>query len=76
MTIADLKLNQSGKIISINGKGFLRHRLMEMGFTPQTIVTLTKVAPFGDPLELTIRNYEISIRKEDASLIEIAEIKR
>ncbi len=75
MTIADLKLNQKGRIISINGKGLLRHRLMEMGFTPQTIVTLRKVAPFGDPLELTIRNYEISIRKDEAKMIEIMEIK-
>ncbi len=75
MTIADLKPHQSGIIVRLRGAGYIRHRLLELGFTPRTKVTLQKVAPFGDPLELSIRGYEISILKKDAKLVLIEAIK-
>lgn len=75
MDISLLKINQKAKIVSINGKGVLRHRLLEMGLTPNTMITLVKIAPFGDPIEITVRGYELTLRKEDAKLIEVEVIE-
>lgn len=75
MKLSELKINQEGKIISVNGEGVLRHRLLEMGIIPGTIVKITKMAPLGDPIQIHIRSYELSIRKDDALLIEVSEVK-
>lgn len=71
MNLADLKVGECGIVNCIGGSGALRHRLLEMGLTPKTRVTVRKIAPMGDPIELHLRNYELSIRRDDASLIEI-----
>jgi len=60
-----------GIIEKVNGEGALRRRLLDMGLTPKTLVTVRKVAPFGDPMEITLRGYELTIRKEDACMIEM-----
>lgn len=74
MTLDTLLPGKSGKVLQVNGKGLLRRRLLEMGLTPNTIVKVRKVAPMGDPIELYLRSYVLTIRKEDASKIEIEEI--
>lgn len=71
MKLSDLKTNVSKKIIKVNGTGSLRHRLLEMGIIPGSQVQISKKAPLGDPLQIHIRGYELSIRKDDAELIEV-----
>ena len=71
MTLADLKIGQDAVLRTIGGQGELRHHLLDMGLTPGTEVTLRKVAPLGDPLEITLRGYELSLRKSEAELIEV-----
>lgn len=68
-TVTDLKVGESGKIQKVTGNSGYVRRLSEMGFTPGTVVTLKKKAPLGDPLELEIREYVLTIRKSSASLI-------
>ena len=74
MTINDLKPGQSGIITVIGGEGALRRHLLDMGLTPNTKVTLRKVAPMGDPIELFLRSYVLTIRRDDAAKIEIDEV--
>ena len=74
MKLKDLPVNQSGRIIEVGGEGILRQRLLEMGMTPYTIVTVKKIAPLGDPLELFLRGYVLTLRLEDAGKIEIEKI--
>ena len=71
MTLDQLNVGESAVISAINGEGALRLRLLDMGLTPRTKVKLQKVAPMGDPIEIYVRGYELTLRKEDASLIEI-----
>ena len=73
MTLNQLKSGTAGKIVFVGGQGALRRRLMDMGLTPGTKVTLRKVAPLGDPLELHLRGYELTLRKEDAQNIEVTQ---
>lgn len=73
-TLDQLKTGSSGVIKSIGGEGALRRRLLDMGLTPNTTVMVRKVAPLGDPIELHLRNYELTIRQEDAKKIEIQEV--
>ena len=61
----------SGKILAVGGEGALRHRLLDMGLTPKTIVKVEKIAPMGDPMELYLRGYRLTLRKEDAHKIEV-----
>ena len=75
MTLDKLKAGQTAKIISVGGDGALRCRLLDMGLIPKTVVTLQKVAPMGDPIELSLRGYLLSIRKEDAAKISLKEAK-
>ena len=70
-TLGSVKVGSSAKIVKINGEGALRRRIMDMGITKGITVYVRKVAPFGDPIELTVRGYELSIRKEDADKIEV-----
>lgn len=71
MTLKEAKCGKSVKVLKLNGKGALRRRIMDMGITKGTTVCITKVAPLGDPLELSVRGYQLSLRKSDADLIEI-----
>lgn len=71
MTLNDLKIGQSGIITAVGGEGALRLRLLDMGLIPKTRVQVQKVAPMGDPIQIQIRGYELTIRREDAQRIEI-----
>lgn len=71
MTLKDLKPGESGKVTSIGEKGPSRRRLMDMGVTPGAEVKVIKVAPLGDPIEVNIRGYELSLRKDEAIQIVI-----
>ena len=75
MTINDLKIGQSGVITAVGGEGSLRNRFLDMGLTPRTRVLLQKIAPMGDPMEIRVRGYELTLRREDARLIEIREVE-
>ena len=71
MSLNDLKIGQSGIITAVGGEGTLRLRLLDMGLIPKTRVRVQKVAPMGDPIQIQIRGYELTIRREDAQRIEI-----
>lgn len=71
MTLDMLKVGESGIIKSVGGEGDLRLRLLDMGLIPKTRITLIKVAPMGDPMELYVRGYELTLRAEDARKIEV-----
>ncbi len=73
MTLDMLPKGQRARIFKVGGEGALRRRLLDMGLTPGTVVTLQKAAPMGDPLELELRGYSLTLRKEDASHIVLAE---
>ena len=70
-TLKDLKVGESAKVVRVHGQGAVRRRIMDMGITKGTTVKVRKVAPLGDPFELTVRGYELSIRKADAQMIEV-----
>ena len=74
MTMDELKPKQSAYIRSVGGNGILRHHLLDMGLTPRTEVTLQKIAPMGDPVQIELRGYELTLRLEEARKIEIEEI--
>ena len=69
MTLKDLGIGKSGRVLSVGGEKVLRRRLLEMGITPRTEITVTKVAPLGDPLEVFLRGYLLTLRLEDAGQI-------
>ena len=75
MTLDELHIGDSGVIATAGGEGALRRRLLDMGLTPKTKVTVRKMAPMGDPIELHLRGYELTIRAEDAKKIEIVSDK-
>lgn len=70
-TLKDAKIGEKVKIVKIHGEGALKRRIMDMGITRGIVVSIRKVAPLGDPIELTVRGYELSLRKADAENIEI-----
>ena len=70
-TLKDVKIGESAVIEKLHGEGALKRRIMAMGLTRGTQVYVRKVAPLGDPMELTVRGYELSVRKADAELIEV-----
>ncbi len=72
MTLNELKIGQSAEIVAVGGEGALRNRLIDMGLIPRTKLTLCKVAPMGDPIEIRIRGYELTLRREDAAGITVA----
>lgn len=74
MTINDLKIGQSGVISTVGGEGPLRLRFLDMGLIPGTKVILQKVAPMGDPIQIHLRGYELTIRREDAQQIDLQEV--
>ena len=71
MTLDKLLPGQGGVISEVGGTGALRLRLLDMGLIPGTAVTVRKIAPLGDPIEITVRGYELSLRKEDAEMVEV-----
>ena len=70
-TLKETAVGQTVKIAKVHGEGAVRRRIMDMGMTKGTEVTVRKVAPLGDPIEITVRGYELSIRKADAEMVEI-----
>lgn len=72
-TLDKLPIGEKAKILSVNGEGALRGRLLDMGLTPRTTVSIRKVAPMGDPIELDLRGYTLTLRKDDASGITVEE---
>ena len=71
MTLNELKVGESAVITAVGGEGALRCRLLDMGLIPRTRVTLQKVAPMGDPIEIMVRGYELTLRVDDAKKIEV-----
>ncbi len=71
-TLRDAKINETVKVVKLHGEGAVKRRIMDMGITRGVEIYIRKVAPLGDPVEVTVRNYELSIRKNDAEMIEIA----
>ena len=67
--LVELKVGETGLIKRVEGEGRLRRRLLDMGVTPNAMVYLRKKAPLGDPLEITIRGYELTLRKSEAELV-------
>lgn len=71
MTLNEVKPGNTVKVVSLTGEGGVKRRIMDMGITKGISVTVRKIAPLGDPIELTVRGYELSIRKADAGFIEV-----
>lgn len=70
-TLKDAKIGQTVRVKKLNGEGAVKRRIMDMGITKGVEVYIRKVAPLGDPVEVTVRGYELSLRKADAELIEV-----
>ena len=70
-TLRNVKCGQSVKVVKLHGEGAVKRRIMDMGITKGTDVYVRKVAPLGDPIEVTVRDYELSLRKADAEMIEV-----
>ena len=71
MTLRDVSVGQTVKVTRLNGDGPVKRRIMDMGITKGVEVYVRKVAPSGDPVEITVRGYELSLRKADAEMIEV-----
>ncbi len=72
-TLRDVKVGQSAVVTKLNGEGGTKRRIMDMGITKGVEVYVRKVAPLGDPIEVTVRGYELSLRKADAAMIDVKE---
>lgn len=73
-TLKDVKIGQSARVVKLNGEGAVRRRIMDMGITKNVEVFVRKAAPLGDPIEINVRGYELSLRKADAEMIEVTDI--
>lgn len=73
MTLDEIQTGKTMQIVSVNGEGALRRHLLDMGLTPHTKITVTKIAPMGDPIQLHLRSYDLTLRKEDARNIVVEE---
>lgn len=69
-TLKDVKVGQTVKVVKLHGEGAIKRRIMDMGITKGVEIFVRKVAPLGDPIEITVRGYELSLRKADAEMIE------
>ena len=70
-TLREVPVGKTARIVRLNGAGAIRRRLLDMGLTKGTEVFVRKLAPLGDPMELTVRGYELSLRKADAAMVEV-----
>ena len=70
-TLRDVKIGETARVKKLHGEGAVKRRIMDMGITKGVEVYVRKVAPLGDPVEITVRNYELSWRKEDAGMVEV-----
>ena len=70
-TLKDVKVGEKCKVVKLNGEGAVKRRIMDMGITKGVEIFVRKVAPLGDPMELNVRGYELSVRKSDAEKIEV-----
>ena len=75
MNLSQAQVGKSYQVDKITGKGPLKRRIMDMGITKNTKVFVRKFAPLGDPVQLTVRGYELSLRKADADLVEVTEVE-
>jgi len=73
-TLRDVKIGDNVKVVKLHGAGAVKRRIMDMGLTKGAEVHVRKVAPLGDPVEVTVRGYELSVRKEDAEMVEVEDI--
>ncbi len=71
MTLRETKTGQTVKVVKLNGEGAVKRRIMDMGITKGVEIYVRKVAPLGDPVEITVRGYELSVRKADAEMVEV-----
>ena len=74
MTLRDIRVGKSCRVVAVGGAGALRRRLLDMGVTPRTVVTVKKVAPMGDPIELLLRGYTLTLRLDDAEKISVEDM--
>ena len=70
-TLREVKIGSTAKVVKLHGEGAVKRRIMDMGITKGVEVYVRKVAPLGDPVEITVRGYELSLRKTDAEMIEV-----
>ena len=75
MTLKDVKVGQKAKVLKVGGEGAIKRRIMDMGITKGVEIYVRKVAPLGDPMEIFVRGYELSLRKADADMVEVEETK-
>lgn len=71
VTLRDVKIGESATVVKLHGQGAIKRRIMDMGITKGVVIKVVKVAPLGDPIEINVRGYELSLRKADADLIEV-----
>ncbi len=71
LTLKDVKIGQTVKVVKLHGEGAIKRRIMDMGITKGVDIHVRKVAPLGDPIEITVRGYELSLRKADAEMIDV-----
>jgi len=71
-TLKDARIGETVKVVKLHGEGAVKRRIMDMGITRNVSIYIRKVAPLGDPVEVTVRGYELSLRKDDAEMIELA----
>lgn len=70
-TLKDIRVGETATVVKLHGEGAIRRRIMDMGITKGVEIYVRKVAPLGDPMELNVRGYELSVRKADAEMIEV-----
>ena len=70
-TLRDIKCGETVSVVKLHGEGAVKRRMMDMGITKGTAIFMRKVAPLGDPVEVTVRGYELSLRKADAGMVEV-----
>ena len=70
-TLKEVKIGETVKVVKLNGEGAIKRRIMDMGITKGVSILVRKVAPLGDPIEINLRGYELSLRKNDAAMIEV-----
>ena len=74
MTLKEAKVGQTVRVVKLTGTGPVKRRIMDMGITRGQVIEVIRLAPLGDPLEITVRGYELSVRKADAQMIEVEEV--